>query len=92
MPKALVYTRLKHCPYCEKAKALLTEHNIDIEAIVVGQDIEPARFIADVKEKTGVTVDTVPQIFLDGDYIGGYDDLAALPEFAPDIDFGDIEL
>ncbi|WP_440877547.1 glutathione peroxidase [Thalassotalea sp. PLHSN55] len=59
------------CPYCKKAKALLTEKGLQFEEITVGKDIS----IAGLRAVSNA--DTVPQIFIDGSLIGGSDDLAA---------------
>ncbi len=59
------------CPFCAKAKHLLAEHGMAFEEIVVGRDttLRSLRAIA----KT----ETVPQVFIGGDRVGGADDLAA---------------
>ncbi len=62
------------CPYCIRAERLLNQKGItDIEKIRVDQD--PARR-DEMIEKTRRR--TVPQIFIDGLHVGGFDDLAAL--------------
>ncbi|MEM7361177.1 MAG: glutathione peroxidase [Pseudomonadota bacterium] len=64
------------CPYCSKAKALLNEKNIAFEEIVLGKDATSVS----VKAISGNA--TVPQIFFDGQNIGGSDDLETfLQEF-----------
>ena len=59
------------CPYCAKAKALLTEKEITYEEIVLGQDAT----IRSLRAMTGAT--TVPQVFIDGKLIGGSEALAS---------------
>ena len=66
-----------HCPYCVKAKALLAERNYDMAHKVLGQDLDKATMITFIEQKANVTVRTVPQIILEGKYIGGHDDLVA---------------
>ena len=62
------------CPYCIRAEQLLKRRGVtEIEKIRI--DLQPELRIAMV-EKTGRR--TVPQIFIDGFHVGGYDDLAAL--------------
>jgi len=62
------------CPYCIRAERLLNQKGIsDIEKIRV--DLDPSRR-DEMIEKTQRR--TVPQIFIDGLHIGGFDDLAAL--------------
>lgn len=65
------------CPFCIKAKVALDEAGIEyIYHDVVKDSAALYRMIPEVKaiigEKTPVTV---PQIWLDGKYIGGFDDL-----------------
>lgn len=67
------------CPYCVKAKALLDEAGIEYRYHdVVKESAALYRMIPEVKaiigEKTPVTV---PQIWLDGQYIGGADNIEA---------------
>lgn len=57
------------CPFCSKAKALLNEKGIAFEEIVLGKDATSVS----VKAISGNA--TVPQIFFDGQNIGGSDDL-----------------
>jgi glutaredoxin 3 len=67
-----IYTTLV-CPYCVAAKRLLAARGIPYEEIDVTGDQEArARLV----ERTGRR--TVPQIFIDGNPIGGYEELAAM--------------
>lgn len=68
----LIYTTAS-CPYCQRAKSLLTRHGWPYEEIDLTGDAE-AR--AALVARTGMR--TVPQIFLDETLLGGYDDLVAL--------------
>lgn len=71
--KALVTLFTKPgCPYCIKAKALLTQHGYHYEEIELGDKLS----MSSVKAITGQS--TVPQVFIDGKYIG---DSNALSEF-----------
>lgn len=72
MKKALIYTT-NYCPYCHRALKLLNEKGFEIENIDVTNDKKKWDEIA---EKTGIS--TVPQIFIDGIFIGGCDDLIQL--------------
>jgi glutaredoxin 3 len=73
MAEVDIYTTM-WCPYCARAKALLerkgvTYHEIDVDA-------QPGRRAEMVQRAHGGR--TVPQIFINGEYIGGCDDLHAL--------------
>lgn len=72
MAEVKIYTT-RYCPYCHAATALLTQKNVPFEEIDVTGD-STAR--ADLADRTGRR--TVPQVFIDGAPVGGYDDLAAL--------------
>lgn len=57
------------CPFCKKAKELLNDKGIVFEEITLGNDVTSVT----TKAISGHT--SVPQIFFDGNNIGGYDDL-----------------
>jgi len=72
MTQVLIYTT-EVCPYCQHAKRLLDTKGVAYEEIRIDQN--PAmkeQMIA----KSGRR--TVPQIFINGQPIGGFDDMAAL--------------
>lgn len=73
MAKILMYTTAS-CPYCANAERLLLSKGIsDIQKIRV--DLEPELRFEMIK-KTGRR--TVPQIYIGGRHIGGFDELRAL--------------
>jgi glutaredoxin 3 len=72
MPRVRVYTT-QSCPYCIRAKRLLAARGIPFDEVDVG-DEDALR--ADLVERTGRQ--TVPQIFIDGRSIGGFEELAVL--------------
>lgn len=73
MAKVEIYTKFG-CPYCTRAKRLLAEKGASFEEydITLGG---PQR--TEMIERAGGRT-TVPQIFIDGQHVGGSDDLAAL--------------
>jgi glutaredoxin 3 len=73
MAKIEIYTKFL-CPYCAKAKALFAAKNVAIDEIDITMDVDLRA--AMIKRANGRT--TVPQIFIDGQHIGGSDDLAVL--------------
>ena len=73
MAEITVYIR-DWCPYCHRARALLGAKGVEFTEV----DIEAERAReAEMLERSGGKR-TVPQIFIDGQHIGGYDDMAAL--------------
>ncbi|UFN51457.1 glutaredoxin 3 [Roseomonas sp. OT10] len=73
MAKVEIYTT-PFCPYCARAKALLSRKGASFEEFDAPHG-STAREDA-IRRSGGRT--TVPQIFIDGQAIGGSDDLAAL--------------
>ena len=62
------------CPYCQAAQRLLERKGVtDVEKVRV--DLEPARR-AEMMQRSGRT--SVPQIWIGGRHVGGYDELYAL--------------
>lgn len=75
MAKVDVYTTT-YCPYCVRAKQLLDAKDVDYTEIdVTGDDAARINLV----EKSGGRR-TVPQIFINDQPIGGYDDMRALEE------------
>jgi glutaredoxin 3 len=74
MAMVVIYTT-QYCPYCTQAKALLKHKGVAFQEVDVGKD---AALRDKMIEKSGRR--TVPQIFIDGDPIGGFDELRALDE------------
>ena len=72
-PRVLVYSTT-YCGYCRRAEELLRRAGIAFETIDVTGDVQ-AR--AELVERAGGRR-TVPVIFIDGEAIGGYQELAAL--------------
>ena len=57
------------CGYCTAAKQLLEKHNYTYEEINISKDKNARAFLK------GNGYKTVPQIFIRGKHIGGYNDL-----------------
>jgi glutaredoxin 3 len=61
------------CPYCQRAKTLLSTKNLAVNEINVDDD---AKFREQMIARSGRR--TVPQIFIGETHVGGCDDLFAL--------------
>ncbi|RBW44936.1 glutaredoxin 3 [Psychromonas sp. B3M02] len=61
-----------YCPYCQRAKQLLDSKQAEYQEI----DVSDRSLRPEMTKITGGT--TVPQIIIDGDPIGGCDELYAL--------------
>jgi len=67
--KAIVWSKY-HCPYCDQAKALLTSKGIQFEEKKIGDGYTKEELLEAVPNAR-----TVPQIFLDGELVGGFTEL-----------------
>ena len=72
MAQVIIYTT-NWCPYCNGAKALLRSKSVDFEEIDVTDDPGKRIEMERLSRRR-----TVPQIFIDGRPIGGYDDARML--------------
>jgi glutaredoxin 3 len=79
MAQVVIYTT-NYCPYCTGAKALLRSKNVKFEEIDVTHDAAKRAEMERLSQHW-----TVPQIFIDGQPIGGYDDARSL-DAAGDLD------
>ncbi|MDG1734016.1 MAG: glutathione peroxidase [Thalassotalea sp.] len=73
-PQAVSIFTKPGCPFCVKAKELLTDNGYSYEEIELGKGAT----LTSLKAITGR--DTVPQVFIDNNHIGGSDELAAFLE------------
>ena len=74
MNRVEIYTK-DYCPFCRRAKHLLSVKGIDFEEYDVTHDPAGQQ---EMMERSGRRA--VPQIFINGDHIGGCDDLFALEQ------------
>jgi glutaredoxin 3 len=72
MPAVKVYLT-RWCPFCVSAERLLESKGIQFERVDVAGDHETRAWL---REATGQH--TVPQIFIHGQPIGGFEELSAL--------------
>jgi len=73
MPKIVIYTT-PFCPYCHRAKRLLTQKGASFEEIDVSGDWAAREAL--MNKAGGLT--TVPQIWIGDTHVGGSDELAEL--------------
>ena len=75
--KRLVLYTIQGCPYCANARNLLNSNKIDYEEI----DITPDAFnMRDKLAKMSVGERSVPQVYINGKYMGQDDELLELIE------------
>lgn len=69
--KAIVWSK-DNCPYCVQAKQLLTIKGIEYEEKKIGESYTKEDLLEAVPDAR-----SVPQIFLDGNHVGGFTELRA---------------
>jgi glutaredoxin 3 len=67
--KAVVWSKY-HCPFCDQAKALLTQKGIEFEEKKIGDGFTKEELLEAVPNAR-----TVPQIFINEQLIGGFTEL-----------------
>jgi len=58
-----------NCPHCVNAKALLTSYDIDYNDVRIDEDDQARNFVLGEGHKS------VPQIYVDENYFGGFSEL-----------------
>lgn len=82
--KAEIWTK-PNCPYCDRAKNLFTIKGVEYDEVIIGLNESAAQSLKanqrlESREsllERAPNAKTVPQIWLDNNYIGGYTELAA---------------
>jgi glutaredoxin 3 len=73
MSRVTVYST-RSCPVCTRTKAMLQKWEIEFDEVLIDQDDKAKREFVEVTRGAR----TVPQIVIDGQVIGGYDELTEL--------------
>ncbi len=73
MKEVIVYST-NYCPYCRQAEALLKRKGVPFQSIDVTEDEAMREKLVELSGGQR----TVPQIFIGGESIGGFSDLALL--------------
>lgn len=82
LPEIIVYSK-DDCPWCDKAKDLLTKNGLPYTLLMYGVDYTKE----DLQNKLGPNAKlTTPQIFFNGELIGGYQELDAYMSIANMVD------
>lgn len=73
MARVKIYSTAR-CPICDKTKTLLNKWNIPFDVAMVDSDHSALREMAELTDGAR----TVPQISIDGKWIGGFSELTML--------------
>ena len=71
----LVFSK-SYCPYCKKAKQILTSYGVEFKVIELDQDAEGAELQSAATEL--INQSTVPMIWINNQFVGGCSDLEKL--------------
>lgn len=81
--QAEIWTKT-NCPYCVKAKSLLEKNGVTYEEYIIGSDVTADKLKSGQHLRTREDLlsivpnaKTVPQIWLNGNYVGGFTELEA---------------
>ena len=66
--KAVVFGTTK-CVWCDRVTTMLKDAKIEVDKIDVGESQENFK---QMKAHAGKNINTVPQVVIDGEHIGGY--------------------
>jgi glutaredoxin 3 len=69
--KVIIWSKY-HCPYCDQAKALLTQRGIEFEERKIGDGYTKEDLLEAVPNARAV-----PQIIINDELVGGFTDLKA---------------
>jgi glutaredoxin 3 len=72
MAEVVVY-RIPTCGYCFRVKHLLESKGVPFREVDVSRDQDKRQWLMEVTRQR-----TVPQVFINGQSVGGFDDLARL--------------
>lgn len=70
MSEVKIYSKT-HCPFCVKAKEWFTDNNVVFEEILLDK---PTKELKESFFRDAPGARTVPQIVINGELIGGYED------------------
>ena len=72
MADILIYSSA-FCPYCVASKNFLKARGLDYREVRIDLDTDARRHMQETAKRT-----SVPQIFVNGTHIGGFEDMVAL--------------
>ncbi|GMT06490.1 hypothetical protein PENTCL1PPCAC_28664, partial [Pristionchus entomophagus] len=76
--RVMIYSKT-YCPYSRRLKSLLTKYDIDdMKVIELNKEDQMSEMQDFLETLSGRR--TVPQLFLNGQFVGGYDDVKALED------------
>lgn len=71
-PKTAVVWSQENCAYCDSAKSLLKAYGYEVETRMIG---EGEKYTKEDLIKAVPTARSVPQVFVNNKYVGGFNEL-----------------
>ena len=69
--KFKIYSK-NNCKFCEYLKKIIMKMDVDYEIVLLNEMTERIKLYESIDDKEGVLTDTMPQIYYDNDYVGGF--------------------
>ena len=82
LPSCLDYTKFykkftiyskNDCPFCDYTKKIISKMNVEYEVILLNDKKDRIKLYRKIDEEEDQLVETMPQIYYDGAYVGGFD-------------------
>ena len=86
--KILVYSKPK-CNQCDYIKNIMKQRNINFQEIILEKQIDRQKLYMSIDDKEGITVNIMPQIYVNDEYLGGF--LELYNYIKPKYDFDELE-
>jgi ribonucleoside-diphosphate reductase subunit M1 len=71
--KFTIYSK-DNCPYCDYTKKIISKMNVDYEVILLNDKQDRIKLYQTIDDKEEVLVETMPQIYYNNAYVGGFDE------------------
>ena len=69
--KFIIYSK-DNCKFCEYAKKIISNMNVDYDIVLLNDKKDRIKLYNTIDDKEGILVDTMPQIYYNDEYVGGF--------------------
>ena len=69
--KFIIYSK-DNCKFCEYAKKIISNMNVEYEIVLLNDKKDRIKLYNTIDDKEGILVESMPQIYYNNDYIGGF--------------------
>tara|TARA_B100000282_G_scaffold279651_1_gene240179 strand:- start:304 stop:2868 length:2565 start_codon:yes stop_codon:yes gene_type:complete len=71
--KFIIYSK-DNCKFCEYAKKIISNMNVDYDIVLLNDKKDRIKLYNTIDDKEGILVDTMPQIYYNDEYVGGFNE------------------